>query len=214
MHHDCGFFITIEGGEGTGKSTLAGGLFDYLTKQEKRVVLKSFEPGGTPMGQEIRKILLHREEKLSPRSELFLFLADRAHHVDSVIRPALAEEQIVIVDRFTDSSIAYQGSGRKLCELSFLKEVCHFAAGGLVPDITFFLDLDPENGLLRIQRQRDRIEGEALEFHKRVRQGYLDLAKKEPHRIQILDASQSKEEVYEEALRKLKKAMQKKQIVC
>jgi dTMP kinase len=193
-------FITIEGCEGTGKSTLISSLYAYLTEEKKRFVVKSFEPGATHFGKEIRNILLHREDLiLSPRSELFLFLADRAHHVDVLIKPALDEDLIVICDRFIDSSIAYQGYARGVMDLDRLEEICLFATDGLIPDLTFYLDLDPKISMSRIKGEKDRLEKEEFEFHENVRAGYIALAKKHPERIRTIDASKSKEEVFSEA---------------
>jgi dTMP kinase len=196
-----GLFITVEGGEGTGKSTLVKSLYDYLTDVKERFVVKTFEPGSTTLGKEIRNILLHRKELIiSSRSELFLFLADRAHHVEMLIKPAINEGLIVICDRFTDSSIAYQGAAREISDLDELEEICLFGANGLVPDITFFLDLDPKIGLARIKGEKDRLEEEALSFHERVRNGYLTLASKHEDRIYKLDASKKPEEVFKDAV--------------
>ncbi len=196
-----GLFITVEGGEGTGKSTLVKSLYDYLTDVKERFVVKTFEPGSTTLGKEIRNILLHRKELIiSSRSELFLFLADRAHHVEMLIQPAIDEELIVICDRFTDSSIAYQGAAREIADLDELEKICLFATNDLVPDLTFFLDLDPKIGLSRIKGEKDRLEEEELEFHERVRNGYLTLFQKHNNRIYKLDASKKPEEVFKEAV--------------
>ena len=201
-----GLFITVEGGEGTGKSTLAKRLYDYITEERKRFVVKTFEPGATTFGKEIRNILLHRKELIiSGRSELFLFLADRAHHIEVLIEPALNEGLVVICDRFTDSSVAYQGAARGIAELSVLEEICHFATNGLVPDITLYLDLDPKIGLSRIKGEKDRLEDEVIDFHQRVREGYLELARKHEGRIHKIDASKSPEEVFQQAKQILEK---------
>ncbi len=194
-------FITVEGGEGSGKSTLTKSLYDYITEKKERFVVKTFEPGSSTLGKEIRNILLHRKELIiSGRSELFLFLADRAHHIEVLIGPALREELVVICDRFTDSSIAYQGAARGIADLEKLEEICLFATDGLVPDLTFYLDLDPKIGLSRIKGEKDRLEQEVLEFHERVREGYLELAKKHSERICILDASKTPDEVFNQAV--------------
>jgi dTMP kinase len=193
-------FITIEGCEGTGKSTLISSLYNYLSEEKKRFVVKSFEPGATSFGKEIRNMLLHREDLiLSPRSELFLFLADRAHHVDVLIQPALDSGLIVICDRFIDSSIAYQGYARGVIDLDKLEQMCLFATNGLIPDLTFYLDLDPKISMKRIKGEKDRLEKEEIEFHENVRAGYLELAKMHKHRIYQIDASKTKEEVFQEA---------------
>lgn len=196
-------FITVEGGEGVGKSTLVNNLYSYLTVKKELFVVKTFEPGSTSLGKEIRNLLLHKKEMaISKRAELLLFLADRAHHVEVLIKPALKENLVVLCDRFTDSSIAYQGGARSLGDI---EEVCHFAAAELIPDLTFYLDLDPKIALARIKRGKDRLEDERVEFHERVREGYQILARKHKHRIHTLDASQSSEKVFEEALKLLDK---------
>lgn len=201
---DSGFFLTIEGGEGTGKSTLVTSLYNYLVDVEKRVVVKTFEPGDTPFGKRIRELVLHQEDILiTSRAELFLYLSDRAHHVESLIKPALNQDLIVICDRFNDSSLAYQGAARRDSEVDKLKEVCDFAAFGLVPDLTLYLDVDPKIALARLKRGKDRLEKEDLEFHQRVRQGYLNIAKEEPDRVYVIDASKSQEEVYKKGLEKV-----------
>ena len=203
---DLGTFITIEGGEGSGKSTLIERLFSFLNEEKEGEVVKTFEPGGTPFGEHVRELLLEKHEvQMSPKSELFLFLSDRAHHVESLIKPSLEKGMIVLCDRFTDSSLAYQGGAREIAQIDEkLEEVCLFATGGLVPDITFFLDLDPERGLSRITGGRDRLESEHLNFHKRVRESYLMLAKKYPERYCVLDALKSSDEVFEQALSEIK----------
>jgi dTMP kinase len=204
MSSSEGLVITVEGGEGSGKSTLIESLYNYITEEKQRFVVTTFEPGSTTLGKEIRNILLHRKELIiSARSELFLFLADRAHHVDVLIQPALDEGVIVICDRFYDSSIAYQGAARGVFDLDKVEEICLFATDGLVPDLTFYLDLDPKIGLSRIKREKDRLETELIEFHERVREGYIALAEKHK-RIHTLDASKTPEEVLKAALKILK----------
>ena len=201
-----GLFITVEGGEGSGKSTLVKSLYNYITDEKKRFVVKTFEPGNSTLGKEIRNILLHRKELIiSGRSELFLFLADRAHHIEVLIGPALREDLVVICDRFSDSSIAYQGAARGIADLGVLEEICLFATDGLVPDLTFYLDLDPKMGLSRIKGEKDRLEEEVVEFHERVREGYLELAEKHTDRIYMLDASKTPEEVFQQAITILEK---------
>mgnify|MGYP000033997095 CR=1 FL=1 len=197
-----GLFISVEGGEGTGKSTLVNSLYTYITEKKGRFVVKTFEPGSTTLGKEIRNILLHRKELIiSGKSELFLFLADRAHHVEMLIKPALAEDLVVICDRYIDSSIAYQGAARGVFDLDEVERMCLFATGDLVPDITFFLDLDPKLGLARIKGEKDRLEKEVIEFHERVREGYQEIAKKHKNRVHKLDASKTPQEVFEQAVK-------------
>jgi len=196
-------FITIEGGEGAGKTTLQNRLYDHLIASGKQVV-KTREPGGTPLGQEIRRLILHGQEfEIKSRTELFLFLADRAQHVEGVIKPALEQGKIVLCDRFTDSTLAYQGLARGH-STDRLEELCHFAAGGLVPDLTFFIDLDPPEGLRRVIENRgdtfDRIENEALNFHVKVREAFLALSERDPHRFTVLNGNKSADEVFHAAV--------------
>lgn len=209
-----GLFISIEGCEGTGKSTLVEGLYVYLTEGGYPQVIKTREPGGTIFGKQVRDLLLNQNTiPIDSRAELLLFLADRAHHVETLIKPALSENKIIICDRFTDSSLAYQGAARKTRDLEQMEKVCLFATDGLVPDLTFYLDLDPEIGLTRIKRNKDRLENENIDFHRRVRRGYLDLAYKHPHRIFLLDANQSPGAVLQEAIAKIKKVIKSHYVV-
>ena len=174
MSHPCGFFITFEGGEGAGKSTLSKKIYQYLVKQ-KKAVLFTKEPGGTKLGKKVRILLLQKKETwISPRAELLLFLADRAQHVDELIIPALQQGQIVLCDRFSDSTRAYQGAGRGF-STKWLESLLQFATNGLQPDLTFYLDVDPQIGFQRAKRERrqlDRMEQEALAFHKKVRKAF------------------------------------------
>ena len=178
-----GLFITFEGCEGAGKSTLIVQVFDALVKRGFDVI-KTREPGGSLIGQEIRTLLLN-SSTLSPRTEVLLFLADRAEHVHSVILPALQMNKIVLCDRYTDSTLAYQGVARGLD----VSQICHFAAHELEPHLTLYLDIDPSVGLSRIQRKKDRMESEGSHFHEKVREGFLNLAKNHEDRIITLDAS-------------------------
>jgi dTMP kinase len=200
-----GLFITVEGIDGSGKTTVANAVAERL-RQEGFAVVVTAEPGGTPLGERLRQLLL-REKPLSAWAEAFLFLAARAEHVAQVIRPALREGTIVLCDRFADSTIAYQGFGRGLPvdELRRLNEV---ATGGLHPHLTILLDVSPEIGLQRVQRPTV-FEGRDLAFHHRVRQGFLWLAAQEPHRIKIVDASQPLEAVIEQANALVREAMQR-----
>ncbi len=202
-----GFFVTIEGIEGSGKSTLAKGLYELL-KEKGFPVLLTCEPGGTGAGEKIREILLFSKEKLSPYTELFLFLASRKEHVEKKILPALREGKIVICDRFDDSTIAYQGFGREL-PLRILKRINKIVTCGLKPSLTFLLDIDPEEGLRRIER-RDRIEEEELEFHQRVREGFLSIAKRAKKRVIVIDAKKEKKEILKIAFEKLLQRLKEK----
>lgn len=191
-------FFSFEGGEGAGKSTQIKALAQWLRNQGQ-MVLVTRQPGGSDYGRRIRALILehHPDEPLSSRAELFLYLADRAQHVDTVIRPALAQGTVVLCDRYADSTLAYQGYGRGL-PLQELKMLNHLATGGLQPERTFWLDLDPVLGHARIgvRAGKDRMESETLEFHQRVRQGYAALAAEEPKRWFQVDASLSQREVF------------------
>ena len=197
-------FITFEGGDGTGKSTQIRLLERHLTAQGKSC-LTTREPGGTSLGQLLRKILLESGNRpLSSSTELFLYLADRAQHVHEVIAPAITQGKIVLSDRHTDSTVAYQGYGRGF-DVQLLLSLNRIASQDLTPDITFLLDCPVELGLSRTVHRRsgpsktksvDRFENENLEFHERVRQGFLDLARAEPGRFYIIDASQSEQEIF------------------
>ncbi len=185
--------ITFEGVEGSGKSTQVQRLLAVLGPR----AIASHEPGGTPFGRDLRRLLLDsRDYALAPMAELLLFLADRAQHVNEVIRPALAKGRVVLVDRFTDSTLAYQGYGRGL-DAEQLKGLTRAASGGLTPDLTILLDLPVIEGLARAGRRgaQDRIEGEAQTFHERVRGGYLELAQQEPGRWVTVDATQPEDAV-------------------
>lgn len=200
-----GIFITFEGGDGAGKTTLIDKLYNYLEKSAKSV-LKTRAPGGTQTGKDIRQLLLHTDHaSLSKRCELLLFLADRAQHVDEVILPALQRGKIVLCDRFNDSTLAYQGGARGFNE-EFVLDLCDFACNGLIPDLTLYLDLDPKIGFERNQRaglSKDRIESETLKFHQKIRRAFRKIAQKDPKRFIIIDASQSPDEVYNQAKLKI-----------
>jgi len=192
-------FITFEGGEGVGKTTLIGSLCDHFEKMGIPYIATR-EPGGSSLGPVIRDLVLHTKAHINPRSELLLYLADRAQHVEEVIKPALAEKKIVLCDRFTDSSLAYQGAGRDLTPNQIFS-ICQFGAQDLVPDLTFFLDLDPEVGLKRIDKKiYDRIEDAGVNFHKEVYKGFKELAQTHPNRIVTIDASLPANEVLAKVL--------------
>lgn len=186
-----GLFLTFEGGDGSGKSTQSALLTDWLAGLGHTVV-HAREPGGTELGLELREIILHRRGYIAPRAEALLYAADRAHNIATVVRPALERGDIVIQDRYLDSSVAYQGAGRVL-DGAEVRGVSLWAAEGLLPDLTILLDLDVETGRGRLDDSRtryDRLEAEAAEFHHRVRDAYLALAADEPQRFLVLDASQ------------------------
>lgn len=182
-------FITFEGIDGVGKSTQADLLEEWL-KQRGRDVLRTMEPGGTELGVEIRHILLHRKGEVSPRSEALLYAADRAHHVATKIRPALAAGKVVISDRYLDSSVAYQGAARDL-DVTEVRNISLWAVAELLPDLTVLLDLPAEAALARRAKTGeapDRLEREQSEFFERARKQYLSLAAAEPSRFLVVDA--------------------------
>jgi dTMP kinase len=188
-----GIFIAFEGGEGTGKSTQSKLLAQWL-EQEGETVLLSREPGGTELGKDLRKILLgHETGDISPRAEALLYAADRAHHVYSVIRPALDRGEVVITDRYFDSSAAYQGAGRVLNPTEVAR-ISRWATESLYPTLTILIDLPAEIGLGRLQ-SRDRLEAESNDFHERVRQEYLQIAMMDPERYFVVDGTQSVNEI-------------------
>lgn len=192
-------FITIEGIEGGGKTTQVGLLAAALRARELAARITR-EPGGTRLGEEIRGLLLHSETSVGRLAELFLILADRAEHVESVIRPALQAGEIVLCDRFSDSTLAYQAYGREL-PLDAVRTVESVASQGLRPDLTFVLDCPVELGLARTRQRRgalaaDRFEAQDEAFHERVRRGFLALAGEDPRRIVVIDASRPTEEVH------------------
>ncbi len=186
-------FITFEGIEGSGKTTQIRLLMDWLRDRSDRVLLTR-EPGGTSIGEQIRAVLLNPiNTEMTPEAEILLFSAARAQIVREIIRPRLKEGWIVICDRFADSTLAYQGYGHGL-PLDDLLQITEFATGGLWPDLTIYLDLDVETGLRRkaaTPEEWNRMEAQAIDFHKRVRRGYLQLAAQNPGRWLVLDATQS-----------------------
>lgn len=205
-------FITFEGGEGAGKTTLIKICEDTLRSWGYEVV-KTREPGGSLLGNEIRNWLLTRNEniKIGDKAELLMFLAARAQHIEELIAPAIAKGKIVLCDRFNDSTIAYQGVGRGL-GLDFVKNLCLTVCGKTLPDLTFFLDVDPLLGLKRTKRtakehsaagEVDRIESEKIEFHQQVRKAFADIAAAEPTRFITIDASKVLPEVIQSCKRVL-----------
>ncbi|HNQ34990.1 MAG TPA: dTMP kinase [bacterium] len=191
-----GFFITFEGTDGCGKSTQLKLAAGYLRDLGLNTLLTK-DPGGTPAGEAIRRVLLERrpgEPDLDSWTEAFLYLASRRSLLTSVILPARAGGRVVVCDRFTDSTLAYQGYGRGL-PLKQLTDACRLAVDGLQPDLTILLDLDPDKALARCG-QPDRLEAAGLEFQRRVRNGFLTLARQEPARIRVIDASGSRPEVF------------------
>jgi len=191
-----GLFITFEGGEGCGKSTQSKLLLRKFEQENVPAVL-THEPGGTALGNELRRTLKRkRDSSLSPQAELFLFAASRVQLVAEVIRPALEAGKVVICDRFTHSTMVYQGYGRGL-DFTAIKMVNNMATRHLNPDLIILLDISPEQGLVRKQSLKDRFELEDLSFHQRVREGYLKMAAAEPDRWLVIDASLPKEKIAE-----------------
>ena len=199
-----GLFITLEGGDGTGKSTQAALLGEWFTEQGREVVFTR-EPGGTDLGLELREIVLHSRGDITARSEALLYAADRAHNVATVVRPALDRGAVVIQDRYIDSSAAYQGAGRVLDPVE-VRNVSMWATENLVPDLTVLLDLDPKVGRERLDaanKRFDRLESEALEFHVRVRDAYLSMATAEPERFVVVDATRDRLAIRDEIIARL-----------
>lgn len=185
-----GVWITLEGGDGSGKTTQSNLLAQWLTDSGRDVV-RTREPGGSEVGQLIREIVLHHRGDIAPRAEALLYAADRAHHVATVVRPALERGEVVLQDRYLDSSVAYQGAGRVL-DGTEIRDLSLWAAEGALPDLTVLLDLDPDSARVRLDsadKPFDRLEAEKTEFHARVRDAYLELAAAEPERFLVVDAA-------------------------
>ena len=193
VYTERGVFVCFEGGEGAGKSTQSRLLARWLTEQGC-TVLSTYEPGDTPVGAKIRQIVLDPATgALADRTESLLYAADKAEHVETVVLPALARGEVVITDRYVDSTLAYQGAGRAL-EVAEVEQIARWATGDLRPHLTVLLDLEPSAGLDRFE-ERDRIEGESLEFHQRVRSAFLGMAEAEPGHYLVLDARAPVEEI-------------------
>lgn len=191
-----GLWITLEGGDGSGKTTQAELLESWL-RDYGRTVLRTREPGGSEVGQLIRDIVLHHRGDIAPRAEALLYAADRAHHVETVVLPALERGEIVLQDRYLDSSVAYQGAGRVL-DGGQVRDLSLWATNGALPDLTVLLDLDPVTARQRLDsadKPFDRLEAEKQDFHARVREAYLALADAEPGRFVVLDAAASPDEI-------------------
>ena len=196
-----GLFITIEGPDGAGKTTVLNELFPRLQMIAKKEIIKTREPGGVLIAEKIRQIILNPDHRqMDERTEALLYAAARRQHLVEVIMPALNEGKIVICDRFVDSSLTYQGAGRRI-GMKEIAQINEFATEGLEPDFTLYLDVDSDTGLRRIQNHRkqdvDRLDLEGLEFHQRVRHAYLKLAEENPVRIHRIDAKMSLQEVVE-----------------
>ena len=193
-----GLFITFEGPDGCGKTTQMKLLAEYFKKKGKEVVLTR-EPGGKGLGEKIREILLNYDGEVSDRCESFLFLADRAQNIDIIVNPAVKEGKIVLCDRHIDSTVAYQGYGRGL-NIDRINMLNNLATNGKKPDLTLVFDVDVETSMKRVGKEKDRMESAGIDFHNRVRKGYLELAKQEPKRIKVLDATKSIEEIHKDVI--------------
>jgi dTMP kinase len=204
----AGLFISLEGIDGVGKSTQSDLLEEFL-RNAGREVVRTLEPGGTELGQEIRHLLLHRKGDVAPRAEALLYAADRAHHVATKIRPALERGEVVITDRYLDSSVAYQGAGRAL-KADDVRAISMFAVEGLLPDLTILLDLEASAAAERRNKTGeapDRLEREKIEFFEAVRQAFLDMAAAEPNRWLVIDARQSVEAMQEQIRARVSKLL-------
>ena len=193
-----GLFITFEGPDGCGKTTQMKLLAEYFEKKGKEVVLTR-EPGGKGLGEKVREILLNYDGEVSDRCESFLFLADRAQNIDIIVNPAVKEGKIVLCDRHIDSTVAYQGYGRGL-NIDRINMLNNLATNGKKPDLTLVFDVDVETSMKRVGKEKDRMESAGIDFHNRVRKGYLELAKQEPKRIKVLDATKSIEEIHKDVI--------------
>ncbi|MBE7702430.1 MAG: dTMP kinase [Cyanobacteria bacterium SIG28] len=197
-----GLFITFEGGDGCGKTTQIKLIDEYLQNKGYKTLLTR-EPGSKGLGIKLREILLNYDGEVSPTCESFLFLADRAQHVDCIIKPALEAGVIVLCDRHTDSTVAYQGYGRGL-DIEQIHRLNKIATSGLKPDLTIVLDVDVETSQARVGNEKDRMESAGVEFFERVRNGFLEIAKLEPNRVKVIDSKQSIEQIHQQILELIK----------
>ena len=193
-----GLFITFEGIDGCGKTTQIELLKDYF-EQKGYTVLLTREPGAKGLGEKFREILLNYDGEVSSNCESFLFLADRAQHIDTIIKPAIEKGHIVLCDRHTDSTVAYQGYGRML-DLKQIHDLNKIATNGIKPDRTFILDIDVETSFERIGKSRDRMENAGIEFFKRVRNGYLEISRQEPERVKLLYGKDTIENIHKQII--------------
>ncbi len=193
-----GLFITFEGCDGCGKTTQLELLAKFLTEKGYEVITTR-EPGAKGLGTQLREILLNYDGEVSSRCESFLFLADRAQHIDTIVKPAIACGKIVLCDRHTDSTVAYQGYGRglDLAQINYLNDL---ATNGLKPDLTLLFDVDTETSMQRVGKNQDRMESAGIEFQEKVRQGYLQLAKSNPQRIKAFDSRKTIEQLHQEVI--------------
>jgi dTMP kinase len=208
-----GLFITIEGGDGAGKTTLISRLSERIYRETKRKTLSTREPGGVPIAESIRKVILDtKNTKMEAKTEALLYAAARRQHLVEIVMPALSKESIIICDRFVDSSLAYQGHARGL-GIDKVWEINRFATEDCMPRLTLYLDIDPELGLSRIEananREVNRLDLENLSFHTKVREGYLEVMRRFPDRIRILDASGTPDEIADQAWEHVSKVLSK-----
>ncbi len=196
MSEKKGLFITFEGGDGCGKTTQLNLLSEYLQQKGKKIVITR-EPGSKGLGVKLRELILHYDGDVDSVCEAFLFLADRAQHISKIVLPAIQNGEIVLCDRHTDSTVAYQGYGRGE-NLEQIKMLNNLATKGIKPDLTFIFDVSEEIAQQRVGADKDRMESAGKEFHKKVRNGYLEIAKQEPQRVKVIDANLSIEEVFEQ----------------
>ncbi len=196
MEFKKGYFITFEGADGCGKTTQIE-LLDKFLKEKGLKTLMTLEPGASDLGKDLRQILLHYEKPVSDEAEMFMYLADRAQHAQMIIKPALEDKKIVLCDRYTDSTVAYQGYGREgdIEQINILNKI---ATKGLKSDLTILFDVESEIAQSRLGKTKDRLESQGMEFHKKVRKGYLELAKQDPQRIKVVNANRTIDEVWQD----------------
>jgi len=200
-----GLFITFEGADGCGKTTQLRLIDEYLRNKGYQTLITR-EPGAVGLGEKFREILLHYDGEVSPRCESFLFLADRAQNVDCIIKPALEKGVMVLCDRHTDSSVAYQGYGRGL-DIERINFLNNLATDGLKPDLTLVFDVDVETSQTRVGKEKDRMESAGIEFFERVRNGYIEIAKNEPDRVKIINSMRTIETIHTEVKELVEKCL-------
>ncbi len=198
MNKDKGLFITFEGADGCGKTTQIELLNKYFLSKGYQTLLTR-EPGGKGLGEKLREILLNYDGEVSANCESFLFLADRAQHIDCIIKPALKEGKIVLCDRHTDSTVAYQGYGRGI-DLDKINYLNKLATSGLKPDLTIIFDIDIETSMKRVGKEKDRMESAGNEFFNKVRYGYLEIAKQEPNRVKVINSADTIENIHKQVV--------------
>ena len=202
-----GLFITFEGADGCGKTTQIKLLDEYLRNKGYKTLLTR-EPGAKGLGEKLREILLNYDGEVSSNCEAFLFLADRAQHVDCVVKPAVENGTIVLCDRHADSTIAYQGYGRGV-NIDELRHLNNIATSGMKPDLTFVFDVDVETSQSRVGENKDRMESAGVEFFERVRNGFLEIAKQEPQRVKVINSKQPIEEVHKQVIGYIENAIRR-----